>query len=228
VTGYLAARGPRTGVTLWRVQAAATAFPVVPDGVMDLVWSQDRLIVAGPDTRSVTVMSQPGEVSWGLQFAPGVAHALLGLPADELTDRRVELADLVTLPDDTFRALENDPWAALEQIFVALWDRADPDPQLLRRAAALDHAARDGVPVREVVRQHDVSERSLRRMSNAFFGYGLKTLAQVHRFHHALRLVRSGTPLGEAAATAGYVDQAHFTRESRKLTGQTPAALRNG
>jgi AraC-like DNA-binding protein len=33
-------------------------------------------------------------------------------------------------------------------------------------------------------------------------------------------------PLAEVALAAGYADQAHFGREARAMTGETPVALR--
>jgi AraC-like DNA-binding protein len=47
----------------------------------------------------------------------------------------------------------------------------------------------------------------------------------IHRFQYALQLARTGTALSEAAATAGYFDQAHLSREARRLAGATPGAL---
>jgi AraC-like DNA-binding protein len=41
----------------------------------------------------------------------------------------------------------------------------------------------------------------------------------------ALALARTGTPLAEAAARAGYADQAHLTREVRELAGVPPTRL---
>lgn len=218
---YAARRGPRTGVTLWRVRSSGHHH-VVPDGVLDLMWFQHRLVVAGPDTRAMAVHTAPEEVTWGLRMPPGVAHALLGVPADELTDRRVALSELVALPA---RSFDDDPAGALEQVFLDLWTRADPDRAALRLAASLDRAARDGLGVRETAQRHGLSERSLRRVSTRVFGYGLKTLARIHRFQRALHLARSGLSLAEAGATAGYVDQAHFTRETTRLAGRTPAEL---
>ncbi|MET0423018.1 MAG: helix-turn-helix domain-containing protein [Actinoplanes sp.] len=221
MTRYTTRRGVRTGVKLWRVQPDESAHQVTPDGVLDLMWFRDRLVVAGPDTHAMTSEAVPAEVTWGLQFAPGVAAALLGLPAAELTDRRVELSDLVKLPGN----LPHDPPDRLEQVFLTLWRRADPDPATLRLAAELDRAARAGLSVRETARTFALSERSLRRLSNTLFGYGTKTLTRIHRFQRALGLARAGVPLGEAAATSGFADQAHFTRDARQLTGRTPAAL---
>lgn len=225
VAGYAARRSARTGMVLWRASSPGTEQHIAPDGVMDLMWFQGRLVVAGADTRSMVVKTQPGEVTWGLRLAPGVACALLGVPAHELTDQRVDLSEFVTVPDTVGASSEGDVPAALEQVLVTLWAKADPDHAGLRLAASLDRAARDGLTVRETAIRHDLSERSLRRLSNALFGYGPKTLMQIHRFQRALHLVRTGTSLSDAAATAGYVDQAHFARESRRLTGQTPSGL---
>ncbi|MFI8193880.1 helix-turn-helix domain-containing protein [Streptomyces sp. NPDC085946] len=198
---------------------------IIPDGVMDLMWFRERLVVAGADTRTFTARTHAGEVTWGLRLAPGVAYALLGVPAHELTDQRVELSELVTLPGHDGWSFEDNAADALEKVFIALWTRADPERSILRVAASLDRAARAGLSVRETAELHGLSERSLRRLSNRLFGYGPKTLMQIHRFQHALHLARAGLSLRDAAATAGYVDQAHFNRESKRLTGQTPVTL---
>ncbi|MGW1678416.1 helix-turn-helix domain-containing protein [Saccharopolyspora sp. NPDC002376] len=225
MASYAARRGTRTGVTIWRVRPDGPRQHVVPDGVLDLMWFRHRLVVAGADTRATVVETRPDEVTWGLRLAPGVAHALLGVPVHELTDQRVELSELVTLPENRAWSFEADPGDALEQVFVDMWTRAVPDRSVLRVAASLDRAARDGLSVRETAELHGLPERSLRRLSNRLFGYGPKSLVQIHRFQRALHLARSGLPLSEAAATAGYVDQAHFNREAKRLAGQTPAAL---
>ncbi|GHJ39664.1 AraC family transcriptional regulator [Streptomyces sp. TS71-3] len=237
---YAARRGARTGATVWRARSGGPEQSIAPDGVMDLMWFRGRLVVAGPDTRTMVVETRAGEVTWGLQLAPGMAYALLGVPADELTDQRVDLSDLVALPgcrggsfeadvDDaagTGTDTDTDGAAdALERVLVALWTHADPERSVLRLAASLDRAARRGLGVRETAELHGLPERSLRRLSNRLFGYGPKTLVRIHRFQHALHLARAGMPLSDASATAGYADQAHFNRESKRLTGQTPARL---
>ncbi|CAL9311600.1 hypothetical protein SUDANB25_04845 [Streptomyces sp. SudanB25_2051] len=81
---------------MWTVTGArpdGRAGSVLPDGCMDLLWSRGRLVVAGPDTRAYA-SEDPGADWAGVRFAPGDAPALLGVPAYELRDRRVDLADL--------------------------------------------------------------------------------------------------------------------------------------
>ena len=70
-----------------------------------------------------------------------------------------------------------------------------------------------------------VSERQLRRRFADAVGYGPKTLARVLRFQRFLALARSGDELARLALTAGYADQAHLTRETRRLAGRTPLEL---
>ncbi|ADD42945.1 helix-turn-helix domain-containing protein [Stackebrandtia nassauensis] len=222
---YTTRRGARTGATIWRASSDGPRKRVVPDGVLDLMWFRDRLVVAGPDTRAFDAETRTGEVTWGLRFGPGVAHALLGVPAHELANQRVALSDLVTPPQCAGSSFETDAADALERVFVALWTRKTPQRSELRVAASLDRAARGGLNVPDTARRHNLSERSLRRLSNRLFGYGPKTLTRIHRFQRAVRLARSGAPLGDAAARAGYVDQAHFNRDTKDFTGLTPATL---
>ncbi|WP_374200976.1 DUF6597 domain-containing transcriptional factor [Streptomyces bambusae] len=80
------------GAVLWR--AAGPAGLVLPDGCMDLLWIEGRLMVAGPDTVARLPGEVPGTGFAGIRLAPGTAPALLGVPARELRDRRVDLADL--------------------------------------------------------------------------------------------------------------------------------------
>ncbi|RMI27785.1 AraC family transcriptional regulator [Nocardia stercoris] len=228
MTSYSAWKSAHTGATLWRSVARGHEQHVAPDGVLDLMWHRDRLVVAGPDSRSMTVATQPGAVTWGLRLPPGVAHALFGVPVDELTGQRVELSLLVparNLPD---RAVDSDPPGALERVYRALWAQTEPDPARLRLAASVDHAARAGVSVTASAVMHDIPERSLQRLCRNVFGYGPKSLMQIHRFQRALRLVHGGMSPSAAAAAAGYFDHPHFARECRRLTGRTPSELAAG
>ncbi|QNP69479.1 AraC family transcriptional regulator [Streptomyces roseirectus] len=195
---------------------------VLPDGCMDLLWSEGRLLVAGPDTRAYVPEGE--RVFWaGVRFRPGTAPALLGVPAYELRDLRVELADL--WPASEVRRLNDrveaasDPVVELEN--VALERAVPPDPLLSRLVAVLDA----GRPIATAADELGLSSRQLHRRSLHAFGYGPKTLSRVLRLQRALRLLRSGVSQAETAVRAGYADQAHLSREVRELTGVTPGQL---
>jgi transcriptional regulator GlxA family with amidase domain len=97
----------------------------------------------------------------------------------------------------------------------------------VRRAAALleDPRAR----VERVADELALSERQLQRRFREFVGYGPKTLQRVLRLQRllgALELARDQAGgLARIAATIGYSDQAHLTRETRELSGHTPVSL---
>ena len=72
-----------------------------------------------------------------------------------------------------------------------------------------------------------LSERTLRRRFDAAFGYGPKTLDRILRFQRFLKRLR-GTCNGSMAGLAmeaGYADQAHLGRESRRLAVTTPQRI---
>ncbi|UGT63970.1 helix-turn-helix transcriptional regulator [Nocardia asteroides] len=229
MAGYRERRARLAGAVVWaRTGVAEFELPVLPDGCMDLIWTEGRLVVAGPDTVAYRPDPGGGEFA-GFRFAPGTAPAVLGVPAAEVRDRRVDLAEL--WPAARVRALfagvddAADRPAALEAaVLRRAAERPAPDPALGRVVAALDA----GQPVRYVAERAGWTARTLHRRSLAAFGYGPKTLARVLRLQRGLARARAGVPLAETAVGAGYADQAHFTREVRELTGLTPAGLLRG
>ncbi|MDL5204493.1 helix-turn-helix transcriptional regulator [Streptomyces sp. ALI-76-A] len=214
-----------TGAVVWTNTPSGTAAPVLPDGCMDLLWNEGRLMVAGPDTRAYVM--EDGPSSWaGVRFHPGTAPALLGVPAHELRDRRVALADL--WPSREVRRLTArvaaaaGPASALEEVALEWAAAAEPpDPLLRRLVTALDA----GRPVAATADELGVGARQLHRRSLAAFGYGPKTLARVLRLQRALALARAGVPFARVAARSGFADQAHLARDVRELAGMPLGAL---
>ncbi|MFD5147021.1 helix-turn-helix domain-containing protein [Streptomyces sp. NPDC058401] len=216
------------GAVLWRAGGAG-ADMVLPDGCMDLLWVEGRLLVAGPDTAAHPAGEIPGSGFAGIRLAPGAAPALLGVPARVLRDRRVELADL--WPAAEVRRLTarvgsyGDPRAGLEELArLRTADGGLPDPLVTEVAARL----RAGQGVAAVAGAVGLGERQLHRRSLDAFGYGPRTLGRILRLQRALALTRRGLPQAAVAAAAGYADQAHYTREVRALAGTTPGAYAAG
>ncbi|MFE9763614.1 helix-turn-helix domain-containing protein [Streptomyces sp. NPDC005808] len=209
-----------SGAVVWtNTPSTPGARPVLPDGCMDLLWTRGRLLVAGPDTRAYVPEGVLG--GWaGVRFYPGTAPAFLAVPAHELRDQRVELADI--WPASEVRRLTArvdsaaDPVSALEEVALARAADAEPcDPLLGEVVAALDA----GRPVAAVADELGLGARQLHRRSLAAFGYGPKTLARVLRLQRALALARDGVSFAETAVRAGFADQAHLARDVRELAG---------
>ncbi|MBT2398851.1 AraC family transcriptional regulator [Streptomyces sp. ISL-100] len=208
--------------------APGPVHPILPDGCMDLMWTNGKLYVAGPDTHAHPPGDTPAGAAArydGVRFAPGAGPALLGVPAHELRDQRVDLADL--WPAARVRALTGrvsgaaDPAAALEALVLRhAADVPAPDPVLRAVARQLDA----GRTVAATADAAGLGARQLHRRSLTAFGYGPKTLARILRLQRALALVRQGLPYADAALAAGCADQAHLSREMRDLAGTTLGA----
>ncbi|GGV06184.1 helix-turn-helix domain-containing protein [Streptomyces spectabilis] len=220
------------GAVVWTKTAhpSGGGSAVLPDGCMDLLWTEGRLFVAGPDTRAHApgTAAPPGRYA-GIRFAPGTAPAVLGVPAHELRDRRVDLADLWSAAEVrrlTARVdAAADPLAALERLAYERTDRAPaPDPLLARVVAHLNA----GRGVAETAAAVGLGARQLHRRALPAFGYGPKTLARVLRLQRALALARDGLGQAETAAAAGFADQAHLARDVKELTGMPLGLLLGG
>ena len=216
-------------------ESSTTALQVIPDGCVDIIWTGDSLRVAGPDTGPILESIPPGTAIVGMRFRPGAAPPWLGVPASEIVNGRPPLqhfwgADARRLADRLSGARNAVDSAAI--MLSALRTRRprsdliDPAAPAILAAMRCDGEAPMRIPA--LADSLDLSERTLRRRCESAFGYGPKTLDRILRFQRFLRLLRrSPDPrLAELAATSGYADQAHLTREVRRLGGRTPRGLR--
>lgn len=209
---------------------------VLPDGCVDLLWDGALLVVAGPDTGPVDVVRRPDGFFVGIRFRPGLASTVLGVPASELLDLRVDAAEILgsepaaRLAERVGGAAESSLPAAAVALAeaVAGWlpRIAEPDRLVEATVAVLGRGV-VGRPVGSLADALGVSERQFHRRCRAAVGYGPKTLDRVLRFRRFLALAetRPGAGLARLAADAGYADQSHLNRECARLAGATPARL---
>jgi AraC-like DNA-binding protein len=190
---------------------------VLPDGCIDVLWSNGELFIAGPDSAGRLVADTAGAEWAGLRFAPGTAPAVLGIPANELLDQTVPL-DAVWRGAEVRRLAERIDGAPdrLRALSAAIAP-AVAEPWVKRLVTGL----RRGTDVATLAGEVAFSPRQLHRRCVGLFGYGPKTLSRILRLGRALDLARSGVTFGTVAADAGYADQAHLARDVRALTGIT-------
>ncbi len=169
-----------------------------------------------------------------LDLTPLGARVLLGVPASELGRQLISLGDLIGAAAEAqlydavagahawpARFAELDRW--LLRCAAARAGRpARPEPTL-RHAWERLHVTRGRLPITRLAADVGWSRRHLSQRFAAEFGIGPKQAARLVRFGWARDLVGSDhRPLAEVAATCGYADQAHLTREWRELVGLPP------
>lgn len=205
---------------------------LLPDGRINLVWvSGLGMQISGPQTHYTRPPDVPGFLVIGAAFRPGAAPQLLRTPAAAFVNEHVPLnavdPRLAARLDDRVGNAE-DPREALG-VFAAELSRSlraagAPDPAVSHAIGLLD---RTNASVAEAAARTFVSERELQRRFTEHVGYGPKTLQRVLRFQRFMQQVASPqVNLAGAAALAGYSDQSHLTRETRRLAGLTPRQLR--
>lgn len=195
----------------WVRTGPADSGRILPDGCMDLIEMDGTIVVAGPDTSAFITAGSRDPVR-GLRFRPGVLPRLLGVPASELRDIRVELRDL--------RAVGSP--GSLEELTTTLaaeTPRTETAPWPLPVLADVTRQLAGGGSVAAAAHRAGWSNRTLQRQCAAVYGYGPATLRRILRFRRAVGLLATGLSAGAVAAQAGYADQSHLHREVRALTG---------
>jgi AraC-like DNA-binding protein len=165
-------------------------------------------------------------------LTPPGAHALLGLPMDELTGQLVDLRDLLGADarrlGELLRAAPTWPrrFAVLDRFFLRRLEQAPPPAAevLLAWRRLADSGGR--VPIREISAEVGWSHKHLITKFTRVVGLPPKRAARLIRFERLLRAVDRGRGAGwaELATDFGYADQAHLTRDFAEFAGTSPAA----
>ena len=204
----------------WVTHGPPAPIRVSPDGCMDLIRMDGRIVVAGPDT-APTMSMRGAEPVVGLRFRPGVLPRLLGVPADRLRNDRVPLADVRSVPGRSRALVELTLRLAAEE------PRTETAPWALPLLRSVTAQLAAGSTVEQVAAEVGWSRRTMQRHCAAVYGYGPAMLRRILRFRTAQRLLRNGVPVAAVAARTGYADQSHLHREVRALAGLPVAALRH-
>jgi AraC-like DNA-binding protein len=170
----------------------------------------------------------------GVHFRPGGAFPFLRLPADELADTHVDLADLWgPLADQLHERLRAaTPAQRFSVLEAALFSRLDHPPQRHDAVSvALNTFDQTGgeVRIRDIARRVGLSQRRFIQVFAAEIGLTPKLYGRIRRFHQARQLVRNADApdWARVAAECGYFDQSHLIRDFCAFSGLSPMAYLN-
>jgi AraC-like DNA-binding protein len=207
---------------------------VLPDGCIDILFVNDRPpVVVGPWVEPFIAQFPFGTNILGARWRPGCAPALLGVPATELLNQQVELRDICSrsLSSSLERVSEKPNLdtrrSAFEAALLTLLPCVESSDRMLN--ASIQWLVRHpNGRIEKLSRLTGVSSRQLQRRFSAAVGYGPKAFQSIVRFQRVLHL--AGGPirrrsLVDLAASAGYADQAHMTREIHRFSGCRPTVL---
>lgn len=138
--------------------------------------------------------------TFGIRFHPGGVWPFLRFPLHEVTDRILNLDDVLPKLAREIAAAD-DPAAQAERSLLARLPNTPPfEPWRVARG---------------------LSPRQVQRLFAERVGISPKRLARIARFQRALTAIERGNG-ARVAVDCGYYDQAHMVREFREFTGLAP------
>jgi AraC-like DNA-binding protein len=234
---------------LWRLSDVAPAGftqTIYPDGYCELIvhlrtpprcwdaadgWHDQAvtLFAAQRVTAVKLAISEPLDCV-GLRLQPAASDMLADKSLPALRDRIVDLAGLDRAFSKTLRAAARSFAAGSD---AALW-------RLMARRVAthgLDERIEKAVErllvsqgtarIDATARTAGMSMRGFQTRFRSRVGLAPKEFARLMRLQATLRALDDGdASISEVAADSGFADQAHATRDVRRITGLTPARLR--
>jgi len=95
-------------------------------------------------------------------------------------------------------------------------------PAVTRARALMEDRLESGIASRELEAATGLSRYDLARQFRACLGTSPYRYLILRRLDRARALIRTGAPLAEAAAAAGFADQSHMTRQFKRAYGLSP------
>jgi AraC-like DNA-binding protein len=192
-----------------------------------------RCVIGGLQATPALIAHDGVQEGVAFELTPLGARALLGMPARALWNTSLELDDLVgPVGAELWERLQvtsgwRERFAVCDEVLGRLVrdDRPGAVPELQHswRMLVDSHGQ---VPVADIASEVGWSRQHLGRRFRDEFGLSPKLAGRVVRFERACRMLRS-TPsfvsIAQVAATCGYYDQAHLTRDFTELAGCPPA-----
>ncbi|MFI5720217.1 helix-turn-helix domain-containing protein [Nocardia sp. NPDC051750] len=222
----IAFAGSSTGfLCRWTHRVGGGAQRVIPDNHADfIVSSTGRSWLVGPATTVDLPALSPGTVLHGARIHTAALRSVTGVAGSELRDTAMAVDDL--LPGRVARALVGSLGAGEFDELTAhsLWPCLTVDPRVEKAVELLTAAT---TTVDTVADRVALTPRHLRRLVEQETGLTPKTLQVVGRLQRAVRLARRApdATLSMVAVAVGYADQAHLSRDTRRMTGLTPGSL---
>lgn len=208
-------------------------YTALPDGCVDLVlevMADDYAAwIYGSTTRPTDIACSRGTHYLGIRFQPGQSRHFIDAAAGEITDARVSLQGLMPFPAERIATgiTSTSLFTQLDRILTAMLSRSPPAMNLVDHVIRHVEARHGVVSIDELARHFGKSRRQIERLFPHTVGVPLKFFCTLSRLRHAAGLIvqPSRRSLTAIALDAGYSDQAHMTRDFRRLAGATPGRL---
>ena len=198
---------------IWRTHDTSDGtYLAAADACWDMIFIRSgdatRVLLSGPSSMITPVPYRAGNRNVGIRFVRG--SFLTHVPASVMVDTTITLP----MADDGSFVMAGRQWPVPEyetvDAFVASLEREDllsDDPLVLAVLAGT---------------RPSTSTRSVQRRFSTVTGLTANRIRQIVRARTAAEMLQQGVPILDVTHELGYADQAHLTRDLKRLTGFTP------
>lgn len=192
---------------------------------------RQRSFVAGLDTSFTFTEHDGTQEGVQVNLTPLGARRLWGPVITELSGYTTSLDELAPEYGDLSDRLAAADWPTRFRVLAALLTarigRQAWTPGAADRAIAEIEARGGQVRVEQLATELGLSRRRLGQLFEAQVGLPPKLYAELVRFERLTQAIKADLgSWSHLAATLGFADQAHLSREVRRFSGLTPTALR--
>lgn len=181
------------------------------------------MLVKGVSTRSDVYQMAPNYSHIAISFFPDGIKNLFGVDAKDVTNQLVDLTNLIP-EDEIDKLMQVQTHAHRAEVVNQLLIR-----QLQRHKISKDKRITDFLTnplsnYSQKLEQYNISQRQFERLFLNHVGVSPSLFKRMYRFDQVMNKIRNNTidSLGELAHQFDYADQAHFCREFKQFTGQSP------
>jgi AraC-like DNA-binding protein len=223
---------------------------MLPDGYSDIMLNLGNpYSVSGPDGKKELIsgsalfgqrtqyllLDQPGNVNMiGIRLQPGTEHAFSGLPAKQLVNKHLLLADLNNVKASEKEKLlgnerldHNAKITIAEELVIDLLNRNKKNELHEKTDEAIKIILKNkgNLSTEELLSQAQISYKQAERYFQKHLGLSPKMYIRVHRFYNAFTQVRAAQKADwiNVLHNCGYYDQSHFIKDFRFFSGRSPA-----
>ncbi len=117
--------------------------------------------------------------------------------------------------------------AIVENFLIKRMIHSEPDPLALA-AVSLIHNSKGNIRIKELTERLNISQSPLEKRFRQAVGASPKKFASIVRLKHVIAQYDPKNSLTELGYQTGFYDQAHFIKEFKSLTGDTPENFFSG
>lgn len=187
-------------------------------------------MIVGVRTVAYTMNLEGSGYMMGVNFAPAGAYPLISGDASSLTNDVAPLRNSLEkgnqVEQDVFAAEDFDRQCRiLNETFSSIFPtKVDGNIRLVQGIFDFLSSIEYNPSIEEICTHFHVTERKLQRLFKEYVGITPKALIVTKRFQWASQVMSQGQSIrwAEFASELGYADQAHFIKDFKRITGQTP------